>query len=568
MSPSQVYRVMSHSKQSQGLKGSAERDLVALGIAIAAIILFVATGGVVLPSAINAIVDGGSGPDALLVNALLLNVVLVIFGWRRYRELKLEINDRRDAESLARKLSETDPLTGCLNRRSMAEVTQRTRRRANARGMAVAYCLIDLDNFKQINDMHGHPVGDAALIELSKRINQSLPKGAKLARIGGDEFAFVLEYDPNQSERVDDLIIRLFEVMAAPFDLETVTVEATVSIGVTSDQEHCDFDDDVSCSDGLMHRADIAMYQAKKAGKNRYFWFEASMESELRFRNELEVGIRAGLHKGEFAPYYEQQVDLESGKLVGFEMLARWHSPELGVVSPEIFIPVAEEIGVIAELSDQLIESALVDAQDWDDALTLSINVSPLQLRDPWFAQKLLKMLVKHNFPAKRLEVEVTESCLHDNIEMVRSIITSLRNQGVQVSLDDFGTGYSSLEQLRTLPFDRLKIDRSFVSELSSPSAKSTIVDAIVSLGRGLDLPMTAEGIEDEAILDQLKQMGKLKGQGYLYGRPESADQVRERLAKSGQLSSRAADRHVGSARAERDAAEDVHLDPQPRKAG
>lgn len=555
---------MSDNKQSQRLKGTAERDLVALGIALAAIILFVATGGVVLPSAINAIVAGGAGPDGLLVNALLLNVVLVIFGWRRYRELKLEISDRRDAENLARELSETDPLTGCLNRRSMAEVTQNARRRANARGLAVAYCLIDLDNFKQINDMHGHPVGDCALIELAKRVNQVLPKGGKLARIGGDEFAFVLEYDPAQSERVDDLVIRLFEAMATPFDLDTVTVETTISIGVTSDQDHSDFDADLSCSDALMHRADIAMYQAKHAGKNRYFWFEPSMESELRFRNELEVGIRAGLHAGEFLPYYEQQVDLDSGKLVGFEMLARWHSPNLGVINPEIFIPVAEEIGVISELSDQLIDRALVDAHDWDDALTLSINVSPVQLRDPWFAQKLLKMLVKHNFPAKRLEVEVTESCLHDNIEMVRNIITSLRNQGVQVSLDDFGTGYSSLEQLRTLPFDRLKIDRSFVSELSSPSAKSTIVDAIVSLGRGLNLPMTAEGIEDEAILDQLKQMGKLKGQGYLYGRPESADQVRERLAKSGRLSGRAADKR----KAPLEEAGETRLDPQSRKAG
>lgn len=532
---------MSDSNQNKRLKGTAERDLVAAGIATAAIILFVGTGGAVLPGAIDALLDGGPGPDILLVNALLLNVVLVIFGWRRYRELKIEINDRRDAENLARALAETDPLTGCLNRRSMSRVTQAARERADAHGMAVAYCLIDLDNFKQINDMHGHSVGDAALVELSRRITKVLPKAGQLARIGGDEFAFIVEYDPRQSERVDDLVIRLFEAMGTPFDLDLVMVEATISIGVSTDhdqnsREKGENDKDLTSCDDLMHRADIAMYQAKHAGKNRYFWFEPSMESELRFRNELEVGIRAGLHAGEFVPYYEQQVDLENGELVGFEMLARWNSPNMGIISPEIFIPVAEEIGAIAELSDQLIDRALVDARDWDDALTLSINVSPVQLRDPWFAQKLLKMLVKHNFPAQRLEVEITESSLHDNVDMVRGIITSLRNQGVQVSLDDFGTGYSSLEQLRTLPFDRLKIDRSFVSELSSPNATSAIVDAIVSLGRGLDLPMTAEGIEDEVILDQLKKMGKLKGQGYLYGRPESAAQVRARLAKSGQL--------------------------------
>ncbi|MEM1050560.1 MAG: EAL domain-containing protein [Pseudomonadota bacterium] len=530
---------MVERENTEKLRGSADRDLVALGIAIAAIILFVATGGAVLPKAVNALLVGGAGPDALLVNALLLNVVLIIFGWRRYRELKVEINDRRDAETRARQLAEIDPLTGCLNRRSMATVTEELRTSANAKGQAVVYCMIDLDNFKQINDINGHTAGDAALVELAKRINHVLPEEARLARIGGDEFAFIMAYDPNQSERVDDLIIRLHESVASPFVLEKVSVDATLSMGLASDHDEFGFDPKLQSSDALMRRADIAMYQAKKEGKNRYFWFEPSMESELRLRNELEVGIRAGLQTGEFVPYYEQQVDVQSGELAGFEMLARWISPTAGAISPEIFIPVAEEMGVIAELSDQLIERALIDACEWDDSLSLSINISPVQMRDPWFAQKLLKMLVKHNFPAQRLEVEVTESCLHDNVDMVRGMIMSLRNQGVQVSLDDFGTGYSSLEQLRTLPFDRLKIDRSFVSELSSPSAKSPIVDAIVSLGRGLDLPMTVEGIEDETILDQLKQMGKLKGQGYLYGRPESGEEVRKRLAEAGKLATR-----------------------------
>jgi len=527
--------MMEHEKP-QKLTDSADRDLVALGIAVAAIILFVGTGGAVLPAALDALLGVGAGPDALLVNALLLNIVLIIFGWRRYRELKIEINERRNAENLARELSETDPLTGCLNRRSIAKATEDFRADAKTKGMAIVYGLLDLDNFKQINDMNGHTSGDAALIELARRMERALPRDASLARIGGDEFAFVWAYDPGQPERVDDLVIRLYEAMAEPFILEQVTVDATLSMGLATDHDHNGFDPELRTSDALMHRADIAMYQAKKEGKNRYFWFEPSMESELRFRNELEMGIRNGLHAGEFVPFYEQQVDLDSGELMGFEMLARWISPNLGTISPEIFIPVAEEIGIISELSDQLIERALTDAREWDESLTLSINISPVQLRDPWFAQKLLKMLVKQNFPAQRLEVEITESCLHDNVDMVRGMIISLRNQGVQISLDDFGTGYSSLEQLRTLPFDRLKIDRSFVGELSSPTARSPIVDAIVSLGRGLDLPMTVEGIEDEVILGQLKQMGKLKGQGFLYGRPESAEQVRKRLARAGKL--------------------------------
>ncbi len=515
---------------------NADRDLVALGIATASIILFVATGSSVLPGAIDAIISGGAGPDHLLVNALLLNVVLVIFGWRRYRELRDEITERRSAEALARELAEIDPLTGCLNRRSMTEATEQLRESAFADRMAIAYCMIDFDNFKNINDMHGHSIGDSVLVTMAQRIRESLPKQAQLARLGGDEFAFACPYDPATRDRIDDLIIRLFEQMARPFELETITLDATISIGIATDHDEHGYNPDLASAEVLMQHADIAMYTAKKQGKNRYFWFEPTMENELRFRNELETGIRRGLAVGEFVPYYEQQVDLESGDLVGFEMLARWKSPDMGLVSPEIFIPIAEEIGLITDLSDSLMDQAFIDAREWDESLTLSINISPIQLRDPWFAQKLLKMLVKHNFPAQRLEIEITESCLHDNIGLVRSIIMSLRNQGVRISLDDFGTGYSSLEQLRTLPFDRLKIDRSFVSELKNPNANSKIVDAIVSLGRGLELPITAEGIEDEAILDALKKMGKLKGQGYLYGRPESAEQVRERLASAGKL--------------------------------
>ncbi len=523
-------------KKTQKRIGSAERDIVALGIATAAIIMFVGTGGNVMPRVIAALFGNGQGPDGLLVNAMLLNIALIIFGWRRYRELTHEISERRRAEEQARKLSEIDPLTGCLNRRSMARATEELRHECNARGQALAYVMIDLDNFKQINDMNGHAIGDQMLIKLADRLREKLPNDALLARLGGDEFAFVMPYDSSHSERIDDHVIRLFESVSNVYEVEDVAVDMTMSIGIASDHDEHGCNPLVNDAHTLMHRADIAMYHAKKHGKNRYYWFEPTMENELRFRNELETGIRRGLAQGEFVPYYEQQIDLESGDLVGFEMLARWRSPQLGMVSPEIFIPIAEDIGVIGELSEQLMVAAFKDALQWDPSITLSVNISPVQMRDPWFAQKLLKLLVEHNFPAHRLEIEITESCLHDNIGMVRSMIASLRNQGVQVSLDDFGTGYSSLEQLRSLPFDRLKIDRSFISELRNPDASSKIVDAIVSLGNGLDMPITAEGIEDESILDLLKSMGTLKGQGYLYGKPETAEQVRSRLSDAGRL--------------------------------
>lgn len=516
---------------------TAERDVIVLVITLAAIVLFVVSGGLAVPQAVSELFFADHKADNVLLSALLLNIALIIFGWRRYRELRAEIEQRTRAEEQARLLAELDPLTGCLNRRSMAPATEKVRAAAHARGQAVAYCLIDVDHFKQINDVYGHVAGDNALVELCRRFHKVLPEEARLARLGGDEFAIVMPYDRDRPERVDDLVIRLFEQASIPFDLDRVTIEATICVGVTSD-DPTEPGEEIS-AETLMHRADMAMYEAKKQGRNRYFWFEPSMESELRFRNELEIGIRRGLQNGEFEPFYEQQIDLESGDLVGFEMLARWRSPQLGMVSPEMFIPVAEEIGLINELSEQLMKQALVDAREWDDSLSLSVNISPVQLRDPWFAQKLLKQMVAAKFPPYRLEIEITESCLHENVGMVRSMITSLRNQGVKVSLDDFGTGYSSFEQLRTLPFDRLKIDRSFIAELRQSEGRSRIVDAIVSLGRGLNLPITAEGVEDETILAALKDMGSLKAQGYIYGKPETADQVRQRLRLAGLLTER-----------------------------
>ena len=514
----------------------AERDVVALGIAVAAIILLVGTGGSVLPQTVQALLGQGGQPNVVLANALLLNIALVIFGWRRYRELTREIFERRRAETRAKLLAAIDPLTQCLNRRSMFEATEEVRTRAAARGEAIAYCMIDIDNFKQINDMHGHVVGDAVLVMLSERFRSLLPREARLARLGGDEFAFVMPFPAGHHDRVDDFAIRIFETFAEPLQLPEVTIDITLSIGLAADHEPDGTIGLVVDAATLMHRADMALYQAKKQGRNRYFWFEASMESELRFRHQLETGIRRGLSQAEFMPFYEQQVDLDSGELVGFEMLARWRSPQFGLISPDIFVPVAEEIGLISELSERLMEQAFADAREWDDSLTLSINISPVQLRDPWFAQRLLKMLVAANFPPQRLEIEITESCLHENIGLVRSMITSLRNQGVQIALDDFGTGYSSLEQLRNLPFDRIKIDCSFVAELRDPGNQSRIVEAIVALARGLDLPLTAEGVEDEDILNALKRMGKLKAQGYFYGLPEDAEAVRARLKVAGKL--------------------------------
>ena len=508
--------------------------MIVLGIAMAAIIMFVGTGGAAMSQVVRSLQGIGLPPDRLLTNALLLNIALIIFGWRRYRDMSDEVRERSRAEEQARTLAETDPLTGCLNRRSIGPATDRLVRHSLANGEHVAVLMFDLDNFKRVNDCNGHAVGDAVLRETARRVKAIAPERALVARLGGDEFACTVSFDPYRPEAIDRIAGELIEAICKPIEADGVLIEgATVSLGVAG----TDLAAGTSCcAQQLLHMADIAMYHAKKAGKNRYFWFDGAMESELRFRSELEAGIRGGIARGEFVPFYEPQVELATGEISGFEMLARWESPALGLVGPDVFIPVAEEIGVIGELSESVIGQALQDAKLWNPALTLSVNISPLQLRDPWFSQKLLKLLVEANFPPSRLEIEITESCLHENLGLVRTLITSLKNQGIRISLDDFGTGYSSLSQLRTLPFDRIKIDRSFIATLSDNKDSLTIVQAITSLGNGLGLPITAEGVESAVVMEELRRLGDFKAQGYLYGKPANAAAILERLKGLGLL--------------------------------
>lgn len=231
-------------------------------------------------------------------------------------------------------------------------------------------------------------------------------------------------------------------------------------------------------------------------------------------------------------PYFEQQIDLNTGELVGFEMLARWVSPVRGLISPDDFIPVAEETGMIGDLSLSIIRKAMIEAKNWDPKLTISVNISPVQLKDPWLAQKIVKLLVETGFPASRLEVEITESSLFKNLSLAQSIVGSLKNQGIRIALDDFGTGYSSLAHLRALPFDRIKIDRSFVSSMFENAESAAIVSAIAGLGASLDVPITAEGIEDEESIAKLKALGCTKGQGWYFGQPMNIDQVRTMLTQ------------------------------------
>ncbi|NJC33365.1 diguanylate cyclase (GGDEF)-like protein [Sphingomonas jejuensis] len=503
---------------------NARVDLVTGGITIAAIIMFAGTGAPVVAKSVESLLGGGAGADRLLTTALILNIALVLFGWRRYADLQREVGERAAAEARANELASIDPLTGFLNRRSLADHGEQFVARAAQRGQGVALLMLDLDNFKTVNDLNGHAIGDAALVIAANVIKASVPAGTVCGRLGGDEFACMVAFD-GQSELVDKVADAIVTNLSEPCDAGGVQLHLTASLGIARMEARSD------TVDALMRRADIAMYVSKQRGRNRFSWFDPSMERELQTRNAIETGIREGIPAGQFVPFYEQQVDLATGRIHGFEMLARWNHPELGLVSPDMFIPIAEEAGMIGDLSLSIMRQAFAEARNWAPELTLSVNISPSQLKDPWLAQKIVKLLVETGFPPNRLEVEITESALFENLGLAQSIVGSLKNQGIRIALDDFGTGYSSLAHLRALPFDRIKIDRSFVSSINENQESAAIVNAITRLGDSLGLPITAEGIEDHVIEERMKDMGALKGQGWRFGKPMGVEQVRALLA-------------------------------------
>ncbi|NCN84670.1 MAG: EAL domain-containing protein [Sphingomonadales bacterium] len=519
-----------------GYKLSVGRDVLTGVIVMLAILMFAGTGGTVVTDAINSLSGHSKAGDNVLVPAFLLNIALILFGWRRYKDLTKEVEERAAAEQRANSLAVTDPLTGLLNRRTIGERTAEMISIAQRKQKSITFMMLDLDNFKNINDVHGHSAGDAVLKQVADRISKIVPPHNLLARLGGDEFACAFIFDPEQPKMVERIADDIIEAIATPIVENGNQLVVTTSIGMSR------YDAESEGVDALMRRADIAMYSSKKQGRNRHCWFDASMEQELQTRSLLEAGMRIGIPNGEFAPYFEQQIDLVTGKLTGFEMLARWESPTQGFISPEIFIPIAEETGMIGDLSINIMRQALNTAKDWDPTLTLAVNISPIQLLDPWLAQKIVKLLVESGFPANRLEIEITESALFENLSLAQSIVGSLKNQGIKIALDDFGTGYSSLAHLRALPFDRIKIDRSFVLSIRDNSESKAIVRAIHGLGDSLGMPITAEGIEDKETEDELRKIGCAKGQGWYYGHPLSIQETQAVLAERNLLCEEALD--------------------------
>jgi diguanylate cyclase (GGDEF)-like protein len=457
--------------------------------------------------------------------ALTLNVALILFGWRRYIDLQHEAQMRVEQEQRAAVLASTDSVTDLYNRKGFADRGGELCAAAAARGDHVAIVSLQIHRFKNIYDQHGYETGDRLLKSIAQSLSKELDREVVIGRLSGDEFAVALRLSPGDLTPAECAAEVALRAITQPFRFEERIIQVGAFVGIAAAPAR-----DGSIPD-ILRRADIAMDHARNSRVTHPVWFDAAMERALVTLGEIEQGIRYGLEHGQFIPYFEPQVSFETGDIVGFEVLARWNHPLTGVLGADLFIPVAEDIGLIGQLSEQVIGEALRAAAQWDPAVTISVNISPSQLTDGWLAQRIVRMLAETGFPAERLVVEVTESSLFADMEIAQTVASSLKNQGIRLALDDFGTGFSSLSHLRSLPFDIIKIDRSFVSNIHVKRESLAIVRAVTTLANALSVPVCVEGIESEAAFQTVLRLGCAMGQGWYFGKPMSADQARELLA-------------------------------------
>ena len=509
--------MVAHAASAAGARGPtplklANSHVITTCSTLAATVLFVAIAGDVVPSPLR------SSASSTLFVALLLNIAIILFGWRRSKDLQQAIAAQAQAEALAHQSAYTDHTTSLANRRTLMTELEK----AASAGRSHSLLLLDLDYFKKVNDLHGHMAGDELLRMVANVLRRVAPEGSCCARLGGDEFAVLV---PSAISDTDaDLIAEFITAeIAQPLSISSTVLQVSASIGIVT------FDGSMTAEDAL-RRADIAMYAAKRAGRNCYARFDQGMEVQLQSRMQLEQEIRTAIAAGEFVPYFQPQIDLESSKLLGFEVLARWNSPTRGVLEPVDFLDVAEASGLIGALSMSVMQQALEEARDWPADLTIAVNISPIQFRDRHLSKRILKLLTETGFPAGRLELEITETAILEDRDLALATVQSLKNVGISISLDDFGTGYASLSQLQSLPFDRIKIDKSFVGTLLSSDQSEAIVATIASLAKALHLPVTAEGVETQAIVQRLQSLGCGEGQGWLFGRAVPGQEIRAQL--------------------------------------
>lgn len=449
------------------------------------------------------------------------------------QRLKEEIADREELQARSQYLAFHDSLTRLGNRVLFKEQLDEALKDVPVTPHPLAVLFLDLDGFKAVNDTLGHSVGDLLLKTIAAELRDLLPPTDRIARLGGDEFAILQVSSPQPASSIS-LAEKIVDVVGLTrcVDGHEVTVGASVGIAIASPGE--------INSESFLKSADLAMYSAKSEGRGTYRIFDPQMDAIVQSRRSLERDMRTGLAQGDFSLFYQPLVNLKTQKVTAFEALMRWHHAERGSVPPSEFIPVAEEMGLIVQLGEWALRRACVEAIGWPEDIRVSVNLSSLQFSKGNLVSTVMNALASSGLPASRLELEITESVLLEKSERNIAILNQLRELGVRISMDDFGTGYSSIGYLRSFPFDKIKIDRSFVRDLLVDEGSLAIVRAIAGLGVSFGMTTTAEGVETEEQVRCLKLEGCVEVQGYLYSKPVPANEVASLLAGLNELHSQA----------------------------
>jgi len=447
-----------------------------------------------------------------------------------FRGVSRDVTEKKKAEERLHYLANYDSLTGLLNRALFRDRLSHAVERALRNRGVVAVLFIDLDRFKSVNDTLGHEFGDKLLQAVARRIKECLRKSDTIARLGGDEFTIMLE-DIASPERAVTVAKKILQALVRPISVNEHEIYTSASIGITV------YPGDAADIDGLLRNADSAMYLAKERGRSNYQFFTPEMNAKAQERLLLESSLRRALEKEEFLLYYQPQVDIETGGLIGFEALLRWRHPDLGMLAPDRFIPIAEETGTIIAIGEWVLRTACTEWRSWRDAgfppVDMAVNISILQFRHRDLPETLAQILKETNMDPRYLELELTETALMTNPERCRDILAKLKAMGIRFAIDDFGTGYSSLSYLKRYPIDTLKIDRSILRVSMGYRFNAAIVQVIIALGRTLRMCVMAEGVETLEQSDFLKSQNCRKAQGYLFSPPLTPDAAVEWLKKA-----------------------------------
>lgn len=454
--------------------------------------------------------------DEILVTLAIVGVLGFVFGFRRFQDMKAEITHRMRAERDVSWIAAHDPLTRLPNRIGLKQEVERLKEKGKT-GCPYLAMVVDIQGFKSINDIYGSEIGDEILVAVADRLRDVFVDGF-LFRLGGDQF--YASQEGSATKDWEKLARRAIKQVSVPIEINGHYYEVSAYVGMAR------YPDDAANLKYLLRCTLSAVAVAKREQSGEPKWFDTAIDEATAKYAELDKQLRAALKSGDVRPYYQPMIDLTSGRIIGFEALARWRREDGSFVSPGEFIPLAEETGMIGELSEVLLTQACRDAAKWPRGVRLSFNVSPAQFNDRNFGKKMLETLAATGLPPSQLEVEITESMFVKDAQLVSVLLDELREAGVHIAIDDFGTGYSSLSQLSRLRFDKLKIDRSFVSSFLDDARQAMIIRAMIGLGRGLGMKTIAEGIEETSQAETLQLLGCHQGQGFLFSRAVPAEQA------------------------------------------